>query len=258
MVILNNKLVTEYKNQSIWREWDSYIDELNILPNQKILDIGCGTGDVTKLLAEKAFNVIAIDFNKELLEFAKKENSSPNIDYIQNDIRNIDELSLSKVDGIWSSFTPAYFVDFKSILQKWLNLLKPNGWIALIEIDDLFGHKPIDEFIEKLFKTFYKNQKDSKIYDFEMGRKLKQFLIDENIEIEFEKNKFDKELVFSGIADIEIVNAWAQRFERMKSLQIFFGNEFHNVKKQFLNTLSLSTHYSESKIFYIKGRKLYL
>ncbi len=250
------KITVEYKRQLKWRNWQSYINQLPISQSELILDLGCGTGDVSSLLAKKASKVIGIDFNKELIDFAQIENQQSNVQYICKDLKKIDEIGLSKVDGIWSSFSVAYFPDFVPVLREWLKLLKPNGWIALVEVDDLFAHKPIDYEIRKTFNSYYELQRQNNIYDFKMGTKLKDYLAKENVKIEFEQNKLDKELVFDGIADKEIINAWENRLDRMNMLRDFFGDErFTIAKQQFLETLQLDNHKCETKINFIVGRK---
>ena len=252
---MENKLILEYKKQADWRNWESYIEQLLINSTDTILDLGCGTGDVTTLLAKRASNVIGIDHNQEFIEFAEHDNKHKNKRYIRKDLKSIEELNLPLVDGIWSSFVAAYFPNFQPILNKWLKLLKLNGWIALVEINDLFSHKLIEEDIEANFKKFYNEQRKNNIYDCEMGKKLKQCFLNKGIEIIFEKNMEDKELVFTGIADGEIVEAWRKRFDRSLFLQKVFGKEYFNyVKDEFLKLLNKKEHYCESKIYFVKGK----
>jgi trans-aconitate methyltransferase len=151
----------EYKRQSAWRNWNSYVKELPILPSNLILDLGCGTGDVTVLLAQRASNVIGIDLNKDIIAFATKENYCPNIQYLCTDLNKVNEINLPLVDGIWSSFAAAYFPDFKSCLTNWINLLKPNGWIALVEVNDLL---PINQLILPSAKCFNYIMKGKRIF----------------------------------------------------------------------------------------------
>ncbi len=71
-------LANEYTHQNIWRNWISYIEMLPIKETDIILDLGCGTGHVAKLLSEQALKVISIDANSELLEEAKRINNKHN------------------------------------------------------------------------------------------------------------------------------------------------------------------------------------
>ena len=244
----------EYKRQSDWRTWNSYVSKLPILPSNLILDLGCGTGDVSVLLAERASYVIGIDLNIDIIQFATKENFRPNVQYLCIDLNKVHEINLPLVDGIWSSFAAAYFPDFKSLLRNWIKLLKPNGWIALVEVNDLFAHQPIDPAIYKMFRVYYERQKN--VYNFQMGGKLKNFMINAGLKIELEEVRKDRELAFDGPADEEILTAWENRLDRMIALQQFFGKEkFSNVKIQFLNMLRRADHKCETEINFLIGRK---
>jgi ubiquinone/menaquinone biosynthesis C-methylase UbiE len=248
-------LIEDYKNQNIWRQGDSYISRLPITDNEVILDLGCGVGDVTYLLSQKARKVIGIDMNVELLNEAQQLYQGENIQFISADLKDLTKLNLPLVEGIWTSFTTAYLPNFSPTLKSWLNILKPNGWIAIIEMNDLFAHKPLEADIESTFKAYYKRQLTNNIYDFEMGGKIKHFLSNEGVKIELEENKEDKELVFNGRADKQILTAWENRFNRMVALQDFFGEKFQNAKNQFLYCLASKEHYCEAEIKFIIGRK---
>lgn len=60
-----------------------FIDNVN--PQDNVLDIGCGKGELTYDLAKKAKNVTGIDFSEKSIEFAKKRFFLENIEYIVSD-----------------------------------------------------------------------------------------------------------------------------------------------------------------------------
>ncbi|MDD4990304.1 MAG: class I SAM-dependent methyltransferase [Candidatus Pacebacteria bacterium] len=57
----------------------------NIQKGNKVLDIGCGWGELAFDLAKKAKKVVAIDLNEAYLKKAKQKNSLPNIEYVLGD-----------------------------------------------------------------------------------------------------------------------------------------------------------------------------
>jgi len=60
-----------------------------ISSEEKILDIGCATGNLTELLREKTRNVVGIDLDKELLKEAKFK--LPNLKFEEMNMLKIDE-----------------------------------------------------------------------------------------------------------------------------------------------------------------------
>ena len=235
-------LTQEYANQNQWRNWDKYINKLPIQKEDVVLDLGCSLGFVSQLLASKAKQVIGVDMNFQLIEEAKRVHSASNIEYRVGNLAEIGQLELPQANGIWSSFTAAYFTNFDKTLDQWLALLKPGGWIALVEINDLFGHKPLSKESRNSFEEFYQFQHANALYDFEMGGKLINILQSKNLQILHEASIEDKELSFNGPAEPEIVEAWQTRLKRMKPLQSFLGENFHRIKAEFLSCLTEEDH----------------
>ena len=67
------------------------VEWLNLKPNAKILDIGCGNGLFSRSLANKGIAVTAFDFAEENIKNAKAYNTK-GIDYQVLDATNYDEL----------------------------------------------------------------------------------------------------------------------------------------------------------------------
>ncbi len=250
-------LAEEYTNQNSWRNWASYVEMLPIKDTDTILDLGCGTGHVARVLSERAGKVIGIDANAVLLGVAKKINSKDNIEYVNQDLRNIGESDLPLVDGIWASFVAAYFPDLSSVLKSWIKLLKPNGWIAIVEINDLFGHFPISSRIREGFETFYKEERSKNHYDYEMGSKLRKLLADEKLSIVVDESRSDKELSFNGPAEEQILKAWGNRLNRLVALEEFFGREkYPGIKQEFLDCLAKGNHTCEAEVIFVVAKFL--
>ncbi len=52
-----------------------------------ILEIGCGTGEFSRLLAERTEKVLAIDLSPQMIRLARENSKlSPNIDFIEGDV----------------------------------------------------------------------------------------------------------------------------------------------------------------------------
>ena len=248
-------LTKEYANQNQWRNWEHYLNKIPIKKDDTVIDLGCSLGFVSTLLAAKAEQVIGVDMDEQLINKAKTVHSAPNIEYKIGNLNEIDQLSLPMVNGIWSSFTAAYFTNFSKTLDQWLALLKPGGWIALVEIDNFFGHTPLSETAQEQFRKYYQFQLKNELYDFEMGSKLKNILQNKNLQIVHETSIEDKELSFNGPAEPQIIEAWKTRLGRMKPLQSFLGENFQKVKTEFLSCLLSAEHQSICEVKFIVARK---
>lgn len=250
------KLADEYSNQNSWRNWETYIERLPIDKQDTILDFGCSLGFVSKLLAKKAHRVVGVDNNPELLKEAKQRNSGENISYFNMDLGALNFRNLPLADGIWTSFVVAYFPDIEPILYNWIKVLKPNGWIAIVEMSDLFAHQPLGQSTTKIFKEYYLQQRKKNRYDFEMGRSIKGVLTKCGFLIIHEENKIDRELSFNGPAEPQILESWACRFDRMLVFKEYVGEKkFLKIKNEFLDCLTDKEHKSETLVKFIIASK---
>lgn len=238
-------LAEEYSRQFQWREWNQVFDRCPILPDDTVLDLGCGSGEIAHALAEQGAKVTAIDGDADLIAGAKARFGGQ-VNFLQSSLTALPP-GLGTFDGIWCSFTAAYFPDFFPVLSGWLKHLKPGGWLCLVEIDDLLHHRPLaPEWIAGI-QEFYARMREEKKYDFLMGRKLdgivaaagrapESFLID------------DKELTSSRLSP-EILQAWQERLERMPALRKHFGNDFPEFQRDFLSQLASPEHQSGARVF---------
>jgi SAM-dependent methyltransferase len=248
-------LTEEYKRQSTWRDWESYLDKLPVKKSDILLDLGCSTGAFTRLLSLKAGRVTGIDLNPDLLNEARQNNSAANTTFILADLNSLEHVNLLTADGIWTSFVPAYFPDFAPVLGRWIKLLKPGGWIAVVEMSDLFSHKPLKQSTAAIFRTYYERQCKNKIYDFQMGSKIRDNLLSSGLSIIHDENKYDRELTFNGPAEPQILQAWENRFERMHGFRDYLGNEsFLKIKSEFLDCLANEKHESGTTVKFIIAR----
>lgn len=124
---------------------------------RSILDLGCGTGGHSLILAERGYRVTGIDISSKMLEISRKKAKERklNIEFIPGDIRKI-ELN-QKFDAVISMFAVISYQitneDLISTFKAALKHLKKNG---LFIFDAWFGpavliQKPSDRFkvIEK-------------------------------------------------------------------------------------------------------------
>jgi SAM-dependent methyltransferase len=239
-------LASEYRRQFEWRDWQTILDALPLLQGQTVVDLGCGVGDLASELAARGANVVAVDTNEELLTYARSRQIA-NVEFRAVDLGKQVELGIM-ADGIWCSFTAAYFVDLSGTLTSWAGNLKPGGWIAVTEIDDLFGHEPLSARTKALLNAYRDSALVASRYDFRAGRKLKGHLENAGYSVTKSLTVEDREFSFSGRADGGVLDAWQARFQRMKQLQDFLGIEFDQVREEFLACLMRADHRSLAKV----------
>lgn len=117
----------EYKDDKTDLE---YIDKFLNMCKGKILDLGCGMGHYSKYIKNKGFEVVGIDFSKEMLKIAKE--NEPNVEFIESDICNLPENLDKDFDGVLIAYviqhlskeeTRECFIKLKERLIEKANLL---------------------------------------------------------------------------------------------------------------------------------------
>ena len=144
-----------------------YAKETNFLTNflkqnDKIIDIGCGTGIHASLLEQKGFKIDGLDLNKEMLDIAKTKVHS-NL-YLQNVLDlNINQ----KYDVIISMFAVLNHLKNTHELEKALlnlkNILTEEGKIIIDLHNPQTSGKKIDTFDNMTRTMERKYDKRSKI-----------------------------------------------------------------------------------------------
>ena len=111
---------------------EELIKKLSLAKNVKILDLGCGTGYLSSLLADSVgpgATVVAIDPNKGRLEFAKKQYSRPNLLFVEaNDV----SLPKDQYDLVFSNYVLHWIENKAAVLKKVHQNLKPGGQFAFL------------------------------------------------------------------------------------------------------------------------------
>ena len=246
-------LADEYAQQLAWRDWGTALSALPPLDGVRVLDLGCGVGDLSAELSARGARVLGIDMNGELLAVARSRNIA-NAEFRQVDLRDLASLGL-EVDGIWCSFLAAYFSDLSSKLQEWGGSLASGGWIALTEIDDLFGHEPVSVRTSSLLASYAEDGQVAGRYDFHMGGKLSEHLTRAGFEVREHLTLSDREFSFDGPAEPAVLEGWRRRFERMQLLRSSLGPEWETVRDDFLGCLEREDHRSRARVHCCIGVK---
>ena len=98
---------------------------------RRAVDLGCGSGRFTVVLAERFERVIGIDISQPLMEIARHKRYRPNIEYRVEDLRFIQDAE--GFDLVFSSTTLHHVPDLPASLMHVRGLVKPHGRIVLID-----------------------------------------------------------------------------------------------------------------------------
>ena len=115
-----------------------------------ILDVACGSGDLSLMLFEiDGARVVGTDFCRPMLSIAAEK--------VPADVRLIegDALALPFKDATFDAVTIAFglrnLADVESGLKELRRILKPNGWVAVLEFS-----RPSNALLRPLFGLYFR------------------------------------------------------------------------------------------------------
>jgi len=126
----------KFMNLTLYNETYDYLSTLIVKQDAKILELGCGPGNITKYLLSNHphFEIVGVDVAPNMIAIAKEYN--PHATFIEMDIRHIDSIH-SKFDAIIGGFCLPYLSheDAVQLLKNSYNLLNENGLFYLSFIE---------------------------------------------------------------------------------------------------------------------------
>ncbi len=157
-----NKISSLYQDK--FMELDIYNETYTIVcnsitkKNAKLLDIGCGPGNITKYLlsARPDFDILGIDSAPTMIELAKKNN--PTANFAIMDMRHIDGLTTT-FDGIICGFCLPYlsYDDSYKFITDCYNVLNDDGllYISFVEGDPNKSDFQVGSTGDRVYFYFY-------------------------------------------------------------------------------------------------------
>lgn len=131
----------------------------------KVLDFGCGVGNLTKILAERVGpegKVIGVDPDTDRIRLAREKYSAGNLEYV---IGSVESIPGGNYDVIFCNYVLHYCVDKDAVLKTFATKLKGGGHLgfsACVEDDvnkyikslpELYGQQFIDAYTKYFHYT---------------------------------------------------------------------------------------------------------
>lgn len=223
-----------------YEEWCGYLTAL--LKNAGvedglILDLGCGTGSLTELLAEKGYDMIGVDLSADMLQTAmeKRERSGLDILYLLQDMREFELYgTVRAVVSICDSMN--YILEFEELVQVFKlvnNYLDPKG-VFVFDLNteykyrEILGQSTIAEDREEssfIWENHYEEEDRINEYDLTLFIKEDQALYRKYQETHYQRayslEEIKQALEESGLEFVAVYDAFTTEKPREDSERIY-------------------------------------
>lgn len=132
-----------------YEEWCEYLADILKdygVEDGLVLDLGCGTGRLTRLLAEKGYDMIGVDLSEEMLEIATEHQAREGgeILYLLQDMREFELYgTVGAVISICDSMN--YLMEYEDLVQVFTlvnNYLDPGG-VFVFDLNTPYKYREI-------------------------------------------------------------------------------------------------------------------
>lgn len=122
-------------------------------PGARVLDICCGTGDMTRALLKRrpkvARPVLAADFSPQMLARAKKKLAGRRVEVVEADALHLP-IGNGSMDLITTAFGFRNLANYRTGLEEFLRVLAPGGELGILDFSEPSG------IFGKMFRFYFR------------------------------------------------------------------------------------------------------
>lgn len=169
-----------------YEKWSKRIAEILAqfhISDGLLLDLGCGTGKLSRLMEQRGFDMIAIDNSFEMLDMARRD-SSEKILYLMQDMREFE--LYGTVKGVYSACDCINYIldeeELRKVFSLVNNYLDPQG-IFIFDFNTLYKYEELlaeNTFAENreegsfIWENYYDKEEQINEYDLTLYIKDKE------------------------------------------------------------------------------------
>jgi len=126
-----------YRHPEIRRVRHTAWQALSPAPGQRLLDAGCGAGDVSRDLAAAVApggEVVALDYSAATLAAARERHDGSEIRYLTGNVSALD-LPDDSFDGVWCERVLQHVDNADTAIGELIRVTRPGGRVCLLDTD---------------------------------------------------------------------------------------------------------------------------
>lgn len=110
-------------------------------PRWTVADLGCGSGDVSRLLSPHVERVIAVDQSEAMLKAARARLAGlPNVDFVASDLESLTQMGPWKADAAVLSLVVHHIDEPSAVLKEAARILRSDRGGGVLVVIDMVAH----------------------------------------------------------------------------------------------------------------------
>jgi ubiquinone/menaquinone biosynthesis methyltransferases len=201
-VAFNYDLMNDVMSLGAHRLWKKeFIEIVNPSYNDKIIDVGSGSGDLVIEIQKKYSNakIDIVDLNKEMLKEGKKRIKKGNINFYHQNAENLN-FADNIYDKYLISFCLRNITDINKSFKEALRVLKPGGQYYCLEFS-----QPSSFLISNIYSYYKSNLIPTFGKIFSNNREAYNYL-NESIDMFPSQDDLKKRMISAGFKSVNFIN----------------------------------------------------
>jgi ubiquinone/menaquinone biosynthesis C-methylase UbiE len=104
------------------------------LADRKVIEVGCGTGRNTAWLAERAAEIVGLDFSDAMLARARARVNEPHVRFVQHDVRTAWPFADAAADVVIAMLVLEHVEHLEKVFAEAARVLNPGGQFFICEL----------------------------------------------------------------------------------------------------------------------------
>jgi SAM-dependent methyltransferase len=143
------------------RDWERYdrairnhhqrlLEVASVQPGERVLDVGCGNGEVARDLARRGAQVVGIDLSRPMLDRARLlAKDLPGAEFVEGDAQ-VHPFAPESFDKVVSRYGAMFFADRRGAFTNLARATRPGGGLALLAWQELAENEWLQEIRQAL------------------------------------------------------------------------------------------------------------
>jgi demethylmenaquinone methyltransferase/2-methoxy-6-polyprenyl-1,4-benzoquinol methylase len=112
-----------------WRR--ALVDAVDPRPGDRVLDVACGTGLVTRALAQRGATVVGLDQSEDMLSRARAR-AAPRVTFVRGEAERLP-FEAGSFDALTFTYLLRYVDDPAATMRELARVVRPGGRIGMVE-----------------------------------------------------------------------------------------------------------------------------